>query len=474
MKRIHPEDPRVTAHALGELNRREADEVVRAALLNPEVQEAIEETREMVMLLEGTFGQGQLILGEGRRDAIRRAGRAPELHELRSASRYRSWGRVALITSVAAGLMLATVLVLKQIPVEGTGTDLADGGQGVLQEETVMRLLLAPAPRPGRVARLAQGNPIAPSLPAALAGEDAVDDWEAEYRALTRLLHEDPQRFFENVERVARSAGMEDLAKLPRLEDNHYVKSVDQPQTSVPIVSGTASYSLVERFIRVEGVLPPRNVVRVEELVNCIRYEDEGDSELRGVRLGAELVRCPWDAGKLLLGVLLQNGSEEIIPSTAALRLEVKDQLVESYRLVGFAGIGTESGSDEAAVDPGLAPGRSNYVLFELEPSGLDLEERWVMVKVGLVLGGETRSAMIVPVMSPPREWSSATDNFQTAAILAGYGLLLRDSPYKAELNPDLLIDLAENALRSQREGDLARREALQLVLDSRILLEAR
>ena len=40
-KRIHPEDPRVTAYALGELSRTERGEVERAALLNPAVQEAL-------------------------------------------------------------------------------------------------------------------------------------------------------------------------------------------------------------------------------------------------------------------------------------------------------------------------------------------------------------------------------------------------------------------------------------------------
>ena len=43
MKRIHPEDPRVTAHALGELPKHEAAEVERAALANPAVQAAMDE-----------------------------------------------------------------------------------------------------------------------------------------------------------------------------------------------------------------------------------------------------------------------------------------------------------------------------------------------------------------------------------------------------------------------------------------------
>ena len=472
MKRIHPEDPRVTQHALGELSRREAAEVDRAALLDPDVQEAIDGTRQLAGLLDQVLGQGQLTLGEERRELIRSAGRAPNITALASASPRRRWGRAALVSSAAAGLMLATVFVLNQTP-GGGGGGITEGPGDVLNEGTVMRLLLEPAPGPERVKQLTQGTPGAPSLPKTVASSGEKDEeWVGEYRNLTRLLHEDPARYFEKVERVARKTKIEELALLPSLTDNPFVVTVDKPKAMVPVVAGTASFALVERFIRGEKALPPRNAVRVEELVNSIQYSASGDSELRGVRLGAELVRCPWDPEKLLLGVLLQNGSEETIPSTAALRLDVKPDLVQSYRLVGYAGTGGTG--RVAAVDAGLAAGRSNFVLYELLPTEKDLEERWVMVKVEFSLASSSGSGMIVPVMSPPREWAGASDNLQTAAIMAGYGLLLRGSEFKGSLDSDMLTDLAETSLFSQRKGDLARREALQLVIYSRILLETR
>jgi hypothetical protein len=476
MKRIHPEDPRVTQHALGELSFSEATEVDKAALLDPAVQEAIDETRQLAGLLDGVMGQVQLGLGEDRLVAIRRAGRAPNVTDLSSASPRRRWGRAVLISSAAAGLMLATIFVLKGIPVDKTGGRLTDGGQGVFEEETVMRLLLAPAPHPEQVGHMAQGTPVAPNVPPVVPGRENDEEWMAEYRALTQLLHEDPDRFFQNVERVARGAEIGDIAKLPSFKDNEFVDSKETSRSPVPVVSGMASYAMVERFVRGEGILPPRNAVRVEELMNSISYESGGDSELGGVRLGVELVNCPWDSGKLLLGVLLQNGSEEMIPSTASLQLVVKPELVKSYRLVGYAGVDSndEWKDRPAAVDAGLAPGRSNFVIYELLPTDKDLAERWVMTKVEFVFGEGPKKYMTVPVMSPPRAWNSASDNFQTAAVLAGYGLLLRDSEHKGALASHSLTKLAEKALSSQRNGDLQRREALQLVIDSWKLLEER
>ena len=121
MKRIHPEDPRITQHALGELSHAEAREIEHAALLDPAVQSALDETRQMAGLLDEVMGQGELALGEDRLKAIRSAGRSGNVVSLESANPRKRWGRVAMVGSIAAGLMLATIVILQQIPVEGQG-----------------------------------------------------------------------------------------------------------------------------------------------------------------------------------------------------------------------------------------------------------------------------------------------------------------------------------------------------------------
>ena len=117
MKRIHPEDPRITAHALGELPNGEAAELEQGALHNPAVQEALDEARQLARLLGEVLGEKELVLGEDRREAIRRAGRQPEVHELASASPYRRWGRVASVMAAAAVLLVGGVWMLQKIPV---------------------------------------------------------------------------------------------------------------------------------------------------------------------------------------------------------------------------------------------------------------------------------------------------------------------------------------------------------------------
>jgi hypothetical protein len=470
MKRIHPEDPRITAHALGELPSGEAAELERAALLNPAVQEALDEARQLARLLGEVLGDKDLVLGEDRRETIRRAGRQPEVHELASASPYRRWGRVAAVMAAAAVLLVGGVWMLQQIPV----TMFGNGGEiAKTPEEVRMRILLAPVDQPHRVARITQGTPVAPALSDDPGAEPAGESPDPEYLRLTRLLQEDPEAFFQDVRQVARSAAMRDLAELPNLVDNPFVSAREESRAVVPMVSGGASFPLVERFVRGEEKLPPRNAVRVEELINHVIYQDEGDAELDGIRLGAELVRCPWDERRLLLGVLLRNDSDKMLPVSKALRLDVKPDVIRSYRLLGYADTGSGGGAGLTA-QRGLPPGWSNFVLYELNPAQRAVfTEHWVLVRAGLAVGEESMRGLIVPVTSPPRDWGNASPNFKTASVLAAYGMLLRDSFYKGGLEPTLVRELAEDAMRDVSTGDLIQREALQLVIDSESLLIA-
>lgn len=470
-KRIHPEDPRITAHALGELSRTERAEIERAALLNPAVQEALDEASRLAGLLGNALGDRRFDLGDARREAIRRAGRHPGVHELPSARPLHRWGRPLAVISAAAALVVGGLLVLQEIPVR-----MIDGGNMEIvetEEEAMMQILLAPVEL-SRVVRGPQAVPAAPVRPAE--GEDAADiTKDPEFVAMTRLLHEDPDAYFRNVREAATLAAMRDLARLPELKDNDFVSTRDTARTRVPIVSGGASHALVERFVRGEERLPPLNAVRIEELVNHVVYRDDGDAQVRGVRLGAELVRCPWDKGRLLLGVLLRNDSNELLPLSSMLQLEVKPDVIRSYRLVGYAD--AQGGGTSAAISPeGLPPGWSNFVLYELTPAKSSVfMETWVVLRVVLQIGeGKQRRGMFVPVASPPKDWINASANFKTASVLAGYGLLLRDSGHRGGLDARLLTWLGEQALEDVSEGDLRQREALQLVIDSQSLLERR
>jgi hypothetical protein len=293
-----------------------------------------------------------------------------------------------------------------------------------------------------------------------------------EVAAMRRLLQDDPEVFLRRVAETVRTAPLAELRSLPALVENSYVPSREEPRSLVPLVSGTASLALVERFVRGEGILPPENAVRIEELINGVRYEEAGDAMVEGVHLGAELVRCPWDENTLLLGVLLQNNAETEAPEEARLYLETIPEWISSYRLIGHARVSDPS-SCSGRLPQTLRAGTTNYVIYELLPAREELfAEHWVAVHLRLALQGNENPVLHVPVVSPPGDWSTASGNFQTASALAACGLLLRDSSYRGALDPAALEAMVEQAMESARSEDLARREALDLVRATVPLLE--
>ncbi len=471
MKRIHPEDPRVTAYALGDSPEHEAADLRHAAEANPAVQTALDQTHALAELIRAGFKSESHELGEARREAIRRAGRRPTPENLVSLNPPRKWLRPIMVSAAAAALVACAIWMMQQIPV-GEDRLARDTLEAEQRAEVRMQILLGPAHRPGRAVVGSHLPPVPPSSLYQVVPEVSPEVVDEEYVALRRLLQTNPDAFFRKVREVARSAGLPSLSKLPSLADNPFIPTREEARSTVPIVSGTASYHLVDRFVRTEKKLPPKNGVRTEELINQVSYEDEGDADLNGIKLGAELVRCPWDRGAILMGVLLQNGSEKAITRDAILQVEVKPDQIRSYRLIGY-GSSPAPEPKENAVSQGLAPGKSNYVIYQLLPLDHEIfQAHRVVARVALRLGAESSRGLIVPVTSPTKDWEHASNDLQTAVSLGAWGMLLRESPFAGNLSVEMLETLTKDAVRGTEEGDLVRREALQLIVDSLPLFE--
>ena len=474
MKHIDSEDPRLTAYALGELPEHEAAALRRLAEDDPVVQSALAETNALAELIRSGFGRESLELGEHRREAIRRAGRSPRPENLVSMQvRRRDWLRPTAVAAVAAGLVVCVLWVLQQIPVgENHVVQLPEGNESGYRETARVQILLRSTPRAARpmaggaapLPGVSQGDAYraVPEVPSEIA--------EGERLALQKLWRENPEEFITEVRSAARKVDLPDLGSMDFLQDNPFISAEAEPRSMVPIVSGTASYHLVERFIRGENRLPPRNSVRTEELINHVSYAEEGGADLGGIKLAVEIAACPWDRKILLMGVLLRNESEKVIAGDTLLQLEVEPDLVRNYRLIGYAG--RRSGEGEGGVSEGLPPGRSNYVLYHLRPSAPEkFDAQQVVARVSLNAGAQG-SELVVPVTNPPRSWSMASNNLRTAVALSAWGMVLRQSPFGGPLTHLHVGELAQGALDTSDPSDLRRREALQLILDALPLFE--
>ena len=95
-------------------------------------------------------------------------------------------------------------------------------------------------------------------------------------------------------------------------EENPFRKVVREPLSTFGIDVDTASYSNVRRFLR-QGSLPPRDAVRIEEMVNYFSYAYGAPSGENPVAVLMDLARAPWKQEHLLLRIGIQ--AEAIDPA---------------------------------------------------------------------------------------------------------------------------------------------------------------
>ncbi len=98
-----------------------------------------------------------------------------------------------------------------------------------------------------------------------------------------------------------------DTERYPDAPTNAVVVTAENPVSTLAIDVDTASYSNVRRFLN-DGSLPPRDAVRVEELINYFDYGYERPrSRAQPFTVFTEVSASPWAEGRQILHVGLQG-----------------------------------------------------------------------------------------------------------------------------------------------------------------------
>lgn len=77
------------------------------------------------------------------------------------------------------------------------------------------------------------------------------------------------------------------------LSENRFLTVADSPLSTFSIDTDTASYTNVRRYVT-EGTAPPRDAVRIEELVNYFPYTYAPPTDGRPFAAHTEVTTCPW------------------------------------------------------------------------------------------------------------------------------------------------------------------------------------
>jgi secreted protein with Ig-like and vWFA domain len=173
----------------------------------------------------------------------------------------------------------------------------------------------------------------------------------------------------------------------PEFADHSFIRASDAggDASTFGLDVDTASYSNVRRFLQA-GQRPPRDAVRIEELINSMEYSyaaPSANSE-HPFNVTTSLVRCPWNASRQLLRVAVKGKNVEVAerqPMNLVFLVDVSGsmsdanklplvvqclrQLVKSLRPDDTVGIVTYA-SDERVVLPSTSCRNKNEILSAL------------------------------------------------------------------------------------------------------------
>lgn len=95
------------------------------------------------------------------------------------------------------------------------------------------------------------------------------------------------------------------------IDENGFRKVVDKPLSTFSIDVDAASYSNMRRFIN-NGQLPPKDAVRIEEMINYFGYEYKNPTGKDPFSINTELSKAPWNKDHLIVQVGLQGKKIEM------------------------------------------------------------------------------------------------------------------------------------------------------------------
>jgi Ca-activated chloride channel family protein len=94
------------------------------------------------------------------------------------------------------------------------------------------------------------------------------------------------------------------------IEDNPFVRASEQPLATFSSDVDTASYANVRRFIAM-GQRPPRDAVRIEEMVNYFKY-DYPQPVSGPIAVYSEVAAAPWQPARRLVRIGIKSREDDV------------------------------------------------------------------------------------------------------------------------------------------------------------------
>jgi Ca-activated chloride channel family protein len=119
------------------------------------------------------------------------------------------------------------------------------------------------------------------------------------------------------------------------IRDNPFILVSQDPRSTFSVDVDTASYSIMRRFLS-GGELPPKDAVRIEELVNYFRYDYAPPTGPHPFAVHMETASCPWKPDHRLVRIGIKGrelARDQRPPSNLVFLLDVSGSMDEPNKL---------------------------------------------------------------------------------------------------------------------------------------------
>lgn len=119
------------------------------------------------------------------------------------------------------------------------------------------------------------------------------------------------------------------------IHENDFKQAMKNPLSTFSIDVDAASYSNVRRFLN-NGRKPPKDAVRIEEMINYFQYDYPEPTSGHPFSIHHELAKCPWNEENLLMHIGLQGEKiemENLPPSNIVFLIDVSGSMMPHNKL---------------------------------------------------------------------------------------------------------------------------------------------
>src|SRR6266446_8600100 len=219
-----------------------------------------------------------------------------------------------------------------------------------------------------------------------------------------------------------------------------FVSVMSRPRSSVPLVVNSPSYLDVRRSINA-GLLPPRESVRIEGMINHFPYEYPQPTAGEPFSLNLDVVTCPWEPTHRLVRIGLKGHQDMAVRADSRIEVEFNPRRVASYRLIGYDRQKTET-QNSTEENVGSHPVAAEYTLttlYEVVP----------LKRVGTA--ADTQIPTVAGEASEPL--LTAKLQLKTRGNDAAVGFIQRDSEYKGNGSLQQVIEWAQQGTGADMNG---------------------